>query len=182
MNSLLATYAQTCFLLENNQNNLVSMVKENNIINRSYRTYPYLAFVFWTQIYVCLKYALFIFINVKQIFNGRILQPFMKRRRFSLGWNLKHETLLGILVYITYLCYIICVCRIRICRITDLAAKTTSFLYFCYTLLHDFWFLHDLELINLCLMFFDQSDLYLTFLFKTVTANTQIKAVFMHVN
>ena len=46
-------------------------------------------------------------------------------------------------------------------------------------LLHDFWFLHDLELINLGLMFFDQNDLYLTLKFKMVTANTQIKAVFM---
>ena len=35
----------------------------------------------------------------------------------------------------------------------NMAAKTTSFLYFCYKLLHDFWFLHDFELINLCLMF-----------------------------
>ena len=40
-----------------------------------------------------------------------------------------------------------------------MAAKTTSFLYFCYKLLHNFWFLHDFELINLCLMFFDQKDL-----------------------
>ena len=31
-------------------------------------------------------------------------------------------------------------------------------------------------------MFFDQKDLYLTFKFKIVTASTQIKAVFMHVN
>ena len=63
-----------------------------------------------------------------------------------------------------------------------MAAKTTSFLYFCYILLHDLWFLHDLEFINVCLMFFDQNDLYLTFKFKMVTANTKIKAVFMHVN
>ena len=40
-----------------------------------------------------------------------------------------------------------------------MAAKTTSVLYFCYILLHDFMFLHDLELINLCLMLFDQNDL-----------------------
>ena len=63
-----------------------------------------------------------------------------------------------------------------------MTAKTTSVLYFCYILLHDFWFLHDLELTNLCLMFFDQNDLCLTFKFKMVTANTHIKAVFMHVN
>ena len=63
-----------------------------------------------------------------------------------------------------------------------MASKTTSVLYFCYILLHDFWFLHDLELINLYLMFFDQNDLCLTFNFKMVTANTHIKAVFMHVN
>ena len=31
-------------------------------------------------------------------------------------------------------------------------------------------------------MFFDQNDLYLTFKFKMVAANTQIKAMFMHVN
>ena len=63
-----------------------------------------------------------------------------------------------------------------------MAVKITSVLYFCYILLHDFRFLHDSELINLCLMFFDQNDLYLTSKFKMVTANTQIKAVFMHVN
>ena len=63
-----------------------------------------------------------------------------------------------------------------------MAAKTPSFLFFCETLLQDFWFLHDLELINLCLMFCDQNELYLTFKFKMVTVNTQIKAVFMHVN
>ena len=59
-----------------------------------------------------------------------------------------------------------------------MAAKTTPFLYFCYELLYDFWFLHDFVLINLCLMFFDQNDLYLTFKFKMVTANTQLKAFF----
>ena len=63
-----------------------------------------------------------------------------------------------------------------------MAAKTRSVLYFCDILLHDFRFLHDLVLINLCLMFFDQNDLCLTFKFKMVTANTHIKAVFMHVN
>ena len=63
-----------------------------------------------------------------------------------------------------------------------MAAKTTSVLYFSFILLHDFWFLHGLELINLCLMFLDQNDLCLTFKFKTVTANTHIKAVFMHVH
>ena len=63
-----------------------------------------------------------------------------------------------------------------------MAAETTSVLYMCYILFHDFWFLHDLKLINLCLMFFDQNDLCLTFKFKMVTANTHIEAVFMHVN
>ena len=42
-----------------------------------------------------------------------------------------------------------------------MAAKTTYVPYFCYILLHDFWFLYDLELINLFLMFFYQNDLYL---------------------
>ena len=63
-----------------------------------------------------------------------------------------------------------------------MAAKKTSVLYFCYILLHDFWFLRVLELINLCLMFFDQNDLDLTFKFKMVTTNTQRKTVFMHVS
>ena len=58
--------------------------------------------------------------------------------------------------------------------------KPHMFYNFCYIILHDFWFLH--ELINLCLMFFDQNDLCLTFKFKMVTANTHIKAVFMHVS
>ena len=31
-------------------------------------------------------------------------------------------------------------------------------------------------------MFFDQKDQYLTFKFKLVTVNTQMKAIFMHVN
>ena len=63
-----------------------------------------------------------------------------------------------------------------------MAAKAKSFLYFCYKLLHDYWFLHDFELINLCLMFFNKNDFYLTFKFKMVTTNTRIKAFFMHVN
>ena len=63
-----------------------------------------------------------------------------------------------------------------------MAAKTTSVLYFCYIFLQDFWFLHDLELINLCLIFFDQNDLNLIFKIKMVTGNTLIKAFFMHVN
>ena len=63
-----------------------------------------------------------------------------------------------------------------------MAAKTTSFLYFCYKLLHDFWFQHDFELINLWLMFFDQNDLYLTSKCKMVTANRQITVFLMHVN
>ena len=37
-------------------------------------------------------------------------------------------------------------------------------------------------LIDLCLMFFDQNDLYLIFKFKMVTANAQINAVFMQMN
>ena len=64
-----------------------------------------------------------------------------------------------------------------------MATKTTYICsIFCYILLQDFWFLHDLELIILCLMFFDQNDLYLIFNFKMVIANTQMKAVFIHVN
>ena len=55
-----------------------------------------------------------------------------------------------------------------------MTAKTTSFLYFCYKSFHDLWFLHDLELINLFLLFFEQNDLYLTFKVKMVTANSQI--------
>ena len=31
-------------------------------------------------------------------------------------------------------------------------------------------------------MFFDQNDLYLTFKFEMFTANTQMKAIFMHVS
>ena len=59
-----------------------------------------------------------------------------------------------------------------------MAAKTTYVLYLCYISLHDFWFLYDLGLINLCLMFFDQNDLFFTFKFRMATTNTQIKAVF----
>ena len=35
---------------------------------------------------------------------------------------------------------------------------------------------------GLCLIVLDQNDLYLTFKFKMVTANRQIKVFFMHVN
>ena len=49
-------------------------------------------------------------------------------------------------------------------------------------ILRDFWFLHYFELITSYLMFSDQNDLYLTFKFKMVTANRQIKVFFMHVN
>ena len=59
-----------------------------------------------------------------------------------------------------------------------MATKTSSVLYFCYMLLHDFRFLHDLELIKLLMSY----DPYLTFKFKMFTANTQKRAVFMHVN
>ena len=57
-----------------------------------------------------------------------------------------------------------------------MAAETTPFLYFGCTLTHNFRFLYDLELINVFVMF------YLTFKFRMVTANTQIKAFFMHLN
>ena len=63
-----------------------------------------------------------------------------------------------------------------------MTTKTKSFIYFCYKLLHDFWFLHDWGLINLCLMFFDKNDIYLTFKFKMVNTSTQIKAFFMHLS
>ena len=59
-----------------------------------------------------------------------------------------------------------------------MAAKSPSF----YIFAKHFWFLRDLVLINLCLMIYDRDDLYSTFKFKMVTANTQIKAIFMHVN
>ena len=59
-----------------------------------------------------------------------------------------------------------------------MAAKTTTFLYFCYKLLPYFWILHDFELINLRLMFFDQNHFYFTFKFKMVSANTTNKNVF----
>ena len=135
------------------------MVKESNTINCSY----------WTCPYVCLRMI---------FFNGRILQPFMKICWFCPGWNLKHETFLGILVYtlLSACFHIICMWWVRICKITfciwcpssvNKQSKIwppkpqSSFLYFCYILLHDIWFLHDLELINLCPMIFDKNDLYL---------------------
>ena len=65
--------------------------------------------------------------------------------------------------------------------IQKMAAKTTYFLYFCCKLLHDFWFLHDFELIN-CLMFNDQNDLYLTFKFKMVAANMFSSILIVTVN
>ena len=63
-----------------------------------------------------------------------------------------------------------------------MAARTTFLLYFSYKLLQDFWFLRDFKLINLCLVFFDQNDLYLSFKFKMVTGNRQIKVFFMYMN
>ena len=68
------------------------------------------------------KYVLFILIYKCHtiFFNERISRPLIKICIFSMGWNLKHETLLEILVY-TFLStcfYIICVCWIRICPIT----------------------------------------------------------------
>ena len=62
-----------------------------------------------------------------------------------------------------------------------MAAKTTSFLYFHCTLTLNFRFLHDLELINLSVMFFDENDVYLTFKFRMVT-DKKSKCVFMHLN
>ena len=92
--------------------------------------------------------------------------------------------------------YIIWVCWIRICRSTfyfwchspsnkqnkKWPPKPHLFYIFVTYYCTIFVFFHDLELIHLCSMFFDQNDLYLTFKFKMVTANTQIKPVFMHMN
>ena len=62
-----------------------------------------------------------------------------------------------------------------------MAVETSSFLYFSFTLRHNFRFLHYLELINLSVMSLDKKDLYLTLKFRMVT-NTQIKAFFVHLN
>ena len=55
----------------------------------------------------------------------------------------------------------------------NMAAKTTSFLYLCCTLTHNFRFLHDFELIDFSVTFLHKNDLYLAFKFKMVTTNTQ---------
>ena len=48
--------------------------------------------------------------------------------------------------------------------------------------MHIVWFLLDLQLINLYVMFFDQDDLYLTFSSKMVTATKIIYVFLMHLN
>ena len=115
--------------------------------------------------------------------NTRILPPFLKMCVFSLDWNMKHWTLLDIwgqifpplfldnfgVQYPNVSVTIPSWCQSPLKKQNKkMVAKTTSFLYICYTLLHDFWFLQDLELINLCLMFFNQNDLSLTFKFKFI--------------
>ena len=124
---------------------------------------------------------------------------FLKMCVFSLGWNMWHWTLLDIWVqniFSACFCIIwVCWIQIHVCLLTfnlwchspsNTQNKNGHQNHICsiffYILLHDFWFMHDLELINLCLMFCCQNDLYLTFKFKMVTTNTQIKAVFIHVN
>ena len=63
-----------------------------------------------------------------------------------------------------------------------MTAKTACFKIFLLNIIARFLVLHDLGLTKLFLIFFDQNDLYLTFKFKMVTINTQIKAIFMHVD
>ena len=59
----------------------------------------HVVFVFWTHVY-CFNTRWYLDLWMLYIFfDVRILQPFMKMYVFSLGWNLKHWTLLGIQVY-----------------------------------------------------------------------------------
>ena len=113
---------------------------------------------------------------------------------FILGCSMKHWTLLCIEVYIFSPACFLHNLYVLNSTLSDkilylvsftfkwakqkMAAKTTSFLYFCYKLLPYFWILHDFELINLCFMFFDQNDFYFTFKFKMVSVNTTNKNVF----
>ena len=61
------------------------MVKENDLIKRSYWTYPYLAHIFWTQMCLCLKMSVtgvLVFINVMTyiFFNEKTLKPMVKSK------------------------------------------------------------------------------------------------------
>ena len=120
--------------------------------------------------------------------NKRILQNILKMCVFSLGWNMNHWALLDIWVQIFFRLFLHNLGVLNSNRTDNIlslvsftfqwakqkmTAKSTSFLYLCCTLTHNFRFLHDLELINLSIMFLDKNDLYLNFKFKLITANTQ---------
>ena len=92
------------------------MVKGNDKINRNYWTYPYMVYVFWTHICVCLKLSvIYIYYCNTYFLLKKILQALIKICLFSLGWHLKLGTLLRSLVY-TFLStcfYIFWVCWIK---------------------------------------------------------------------
>ena len=63
-----------------------------------------------------------------------------------------------------------------------MAAKTTCVPNLCYILLHDFWFLQYLKLINLCLMFFRSKWSLFDLQIQNCYRRHTHKTVFMHVN
>ena len=76
------------------------MVKENGLLKRNYWIYPYVTYIFWTQMCVCLKMSVTYIYNMSYIFfNNRVLKPLMKIYVFSIGWKVKHDLFLRIVVH-----------------------------------------------------------------------------------
>ena len=132
--------------------------------------------------------AIYIYKYHTYFFHERILQLFMRISLVSLGWNLKHATLLGILVYAyTYVVtcfYIICVCWMRICQITFYIMETFTFKLAKHKMAtkmlrkpHIFFSLSQIKaqfvvsaiilIVNFCLVSLERNDFYLTFRSKT---------------
>ena len=80
MNGRFSTYAQTCFLLKNNQNE-----QQNKLVNMvigHIHIWPMFSEPRYVYAFKCI---LFIYINTTLVFNERILQPFMRISLVSLG-------------------------------------------------------------------------------------------------
>ena len=89
------------------QNKLVNIVNGNDLIKHNYWPHLYLTICFLNPDVYLLKTGCYSDLYMAYIFlNARLLQPFLKMCVFSMGWNLKHWTLLDIWVQIiSYVCF-----------------------------------------------------------------------------
>ena len=88
------------------------MVKEKDIINPSFWTNPYLTYVIWTQIYVCLKMCVFytykcqtyFLMKERHIFHKNMsIYPELKYET----WNVARDFSVYFFIHLAYIIYII---------------------------------------------------------------------------